>query len=464
MREEQLDLPAPVEDAPVAATPVRRDDNFDARRALLALALALAVVLGGFNLGRAFFGPLKGQDIAPYYVSSHVLVDGRPDLVYAGGRAYQGAAHYYHVPTLRKGEADLGIEANVYPPTTTVLYAPLTLFPYVAARIVFFLISLAVAAAASVLLFWDRARPERRTLLTISLLAAACFFPLWYTLYEGQVNCLLWVLAVGGLALLRKDRPVAGGAAIGVAALIKLFPAVLLVFLLVKRELRAFAAAVGAAAVAVAVALPVTGTRLWSTYLNDVLPHQASGGANYRNQGFEGFFDRLLTRNGIVASFGAHGTLATTLTIACGVALVAAAAWIARRPAPRRSDRYALEYALFLAVAVVCAPKSWEHYAVLLLPGFALAFVALFGPGRRVRPLSLATAVALSVSCVAWAFLLQTGSDYASLPHGRVANLLFSLKFLASLILIGCLGILIRREAISARSSERRPAPYARAA
>jgi hypothetical protein len=215
--------------------------------------------------------------------------------------------------------------------------------------------------------------------------------------------------------------------------------------LLVKRQFRAAAVAVATAVGLALASVPATGAGIWRTWLVDVLPHQqSSGNAAARNQTFGGFFDRLLTHNGVVASFGNHPSLARALATACAVALVLAGAWLVRRPVAPDTDRFALEYALFLVIGIVATQKSFEHYAVFLLPAYALGFAALYVDGRLPERARDVVGIAMAISYVTWAFLLQTGTDYQALPHGRLANPLYSAKFFATLVLAGCVWRILR--------------------
>ena len=69
-------------------------------------------------------------------------------------------------------------------------------------------------------------------------------FPMFWVVRAGQWGGLLRALVVIGWYCVRWDRPIAGGLAVGIAASLKLFPALLLVYFFLRHR-RGFVAGVG---------------------------------------------------------------------------------------------------------------------------------------------------------------------------------------------------------------------------
>jgi hypothetical protein len=184
---------------------------------------------------------------------------------------------------------------------------------------------------------------------------------------------------------LRRRREIAAGMALGVAATFKLFPGVVMVFLLAARRYRAFAAA---AAVYLAIAAFMTATyglAAWPMFLKlqDGIARGWAG--TLRNASLQGIVLRAL-------SPACKGTpqptaLTTVVVSVLGLALVVLAgvlSWRALKAArsgdPRQID---LPFALITVVATFLNPWIWEHYYVLMIqPAFVLV-ASLYGAFRR---------------------------------------------------------------------------------
>lgn len=96
-----------------------------------------------------------------------------------------------------------------------------------------------VAFSSDLLTAWLLARVWGRASALGYLLLGTPLLVFMYLRLDG----VSVALAVAGFALVRRERPTAGGLAIAGAALVRLWPAALIPFLLVRRRLRAFAVA-----------------------------------------------------------------------------------------------------------------------------------------------------------------------------------------------------------------------------
>jgi hypothetical protein len=103
----------------------------------------------------------------------------------------------------------------------------------------------ALDGVVALLLAWGWGRRAALAYLVIGLAFA------WYPFLYLRLDLLSVALAVGGLALIRRHRPVAGGATVALACFAKIWPVALIPLLIVRRAWRALAAfiAVGVAGV-----------------------------------------------------------------------------------------------------------------------------------------------------------------------------------------------------------------------
>ena len=391
----------------------------------LLFLLAMCLSWGGFNLGRSLFGPKFGLDFTQYYVASRMVLGGEAHNIYRADGYYLAKAASYGAVT-EAGET----MTNAYPPFVAFAFIPFALLPFRPALLLFSITGLLALGVGVGAFFSDEDRMTRRDFILAGLLIAFSFFPVYYSLYMGQVNALLFLCMALVLYFARRGRPWHAGFFIAVAALVKIFPAVLIVFFAAKRQIKPVVAAIMFTILLGAVSLTVCRPSLYVTYLTQVLPRQTDGGAYYRNQGLGGFFARLLTHNDYVNALTNSPALARGLGLLTGAFVLLVALAVAAR---RGKDRlkFDLEFGLCLVATVLALPKSWEHYGVLLLLAYlAILRLVAYAPGVPPVPLLLTF-----LSFFVWTFLLPQGTDYTQLPHSILMQPLFSAKCLATAML-----------------------------
>jgi alpha-1,2-mannosyltransferase len=319
-----------------------------AQAALLALAATLYVLVMVQAAGRH-------QDLDTYLHAGRDLLAGRslytPFLT-----------HPFPDPTLRP--------AFIYPPAFALLVAPLSLLPAGAAAVLWLGTMQAAIAGALVLTCWTlRPRPWATVLM---ITATLTFYPLWVDAIQGQANGMIVLLSIAGVFLLVRGRPM-GGLAIGVAAALKLTPALLAVWLLVDRRWRAamFCAA-GFALVTGLGALARPADSL--TFFSRVLPQLAKGTAYYSNQSVSGFLKRLFTVNPYTNPI-APLSFEPALAIACAVLLLGF--WLVRC---NSRDPWSAGVS-FLPLLPLLSSVTWAHHLVIVLPVMWTALATLARAG-----------------------------------------------------------------------------------
>lgn len=397
----------------------------------LAILYGVAVVWGGYNLGRAAFGPKRGEDFIQHFVASRMLLEGKAALTLGSAEVYAERAAAYGVPPLKAGDEEIPMMASPYPPPVALLFAPFALLGFQAALEVFTLVNVAAAAVATALLFAGEPDRDRRRFATAAALGfTLLFFPLAYTLYMGQMNAILVALCVGALHLSRRGRDGRAGFCIALAITLKIFPAILLLFFLLKRRPKVIVSALAGVAALVAISLPWFPPAAYADYATRVLPESYVGGTWVRNQGLHGVLLRLLTENPHVAPLLEAPTLVRPLAMLGNLAILATLVTATRRRVAPASPRFAVELSLYLVAALLLLSKSWEHYGVFLLPAYLLLGERLLSEGARPARLFL-----LAASFSVWAFVLTAGDEYRALPRAAIAQPLFATKFLATLAL-----------------------------
>jgi alpha-1,2-mannosyltransferase len=321
-----------------------------------------------------------------------------------------------------------------YPPFAALLFAPLSWLPVTAGRV---LVSAATVLALPVTSYlvlrlppWPaRLHRDRAAQLALAFSAAAIWLePERTNLKYGQVNVLLTLLVLVDLVWIEQGRhPRLGGALIGVAAGIKLTPALFAVYLLATRRYRAAATAGAAFAATVAMAFalaPGDAARYWDLSFLD--PAHVGRIQNVANQSLLGALARVLG----TLSVGPVWLPAAAAVGGAGIALAARAG---------RAGQAAQAFALCAVTSLLISPISWSHHWVLAVPALLTALVA----ARR----SVAGLAAVAIVAIAgWAAIIWRvplgGGHYAELNLTPLQLIVADAYVLAGLASVG-LGLVL---------------------
>ncbi|MGW4568931.1 glycosyltransferase family 87 protein [Streptomyces sp. NPDC004561] len=299
---------------------------------VLGLGAAVAAFTATVPLLRGFF------DLKVYYGTVHTWV-------HHAGRIYD-----YRVPGTAYG--------FTYPPFAAVVMLPLAMM----GRNTAIAVSLLVNLAALAVVLWILAGPGRRRQgwyrWSLGLCLLALFEPLRDTFSFGQVNLVLLALVLGDAWLLAVGRGRWAGAGIGLAAAVKLTPALFIGLLLLagRRRAAGIATAVAAGATALAVwADPGASRYYWTEALWDT---GRVGRLDYvSNQSLQGVLARL-------------GETGRPLWATVVLLTLCVWGWRARRAVT--AGDWPAAFALTGAAACLVSPITWVHHLVWLLPSFAV--------------------------------------------------------------------------------------------
>ncbi|MGP8301816.1 glycosyltransferase 87 family protein [Streptomyces inhibens] len=312
--------------------------------------------------------------------------------------------------TVRNGESLYDMVAtsarlpNTYPPFAALLFTPLTLLGVPAMRTLAtagnLLLLVAVVHLSLRLVGRPLRLPRPAATLALSALLVWCE-PVWTTLRYGQINLLVAVLVLWDLT--RKDTNRLAGIGIGIAAGLKLTPALFAVFLALAGAVRAarlIRSGAGAraawnpwlrqAAVATAtflatallsaLALPRDSYRFWTEI---VFAADRVGEVEITaNQSLRGVLARLLHSH----DPGTAWVVVAGLTAVLGLAL-AAGTLLRGVGEPSAESRGRAWAAVACAVtALLVSPISWSHHWVWAVPVLILlGSEALHHSGRAAR-------------------------------------------------------------------------------
>ena len=283
------------------------------------------------------------------------------DVYRAGARAFLEGDNLY----TRSYEVGGITLPFTYPPLAAILFIPVALVPYPVALVGWTL-------ASAVLLWWclvivlRHAVPavNHRVIATWILPLALLAEPVRETLGFGQINIILMALVLADTLTRRPWLP--RGVLIGLAAAIKLTPAVFILVFLVRRQWRdaavTFLSGVG---FTLAAAL-VSWRNSWTYWLDTLTDTGRIGGEAYAsNQSIRGVLARL-------AEPGEQADRLLWLVLVIGALGLIIVAML-------RAQTMLATVLLASTAALLCSPVSWSHHWVWLIP---VAVTLLLGPGR----------------------------------------------------------------------------------
>jgi hypothetical protein len=158
-------------------------------------------------------------------------------------------------------------------------------------------------------------------------------------------------------------RDILGGLPIGLGAMLKVYPAFLLLYFVVRRRWKLIAAILGSAILLQAASLLVIGLQENQAYFFRILPTMLGETSKVATQNLA--LGRYLQELFGLAPFAAKRVAQGLVLILLGLFFYATSR--GRRNGPDR-DRTALEFSLFLALILLWMPNSWISYQLLLLP------------------------------------------------------------------------------------------------
>jgi alpha-1,2-mannosyltransferase len=262
-----------------------------------------------------------------------------------------------------------------YPPVSAVAFGVLAMAPLLVAATALTVAGLAALSATTIL-----ATPARFAAPAVMICAFA-FEPVRSTLLFGQVNLVLMGLVAADCLLPRTRYP--RGLLIGVAAAVKLTPAVFVLFFLARRQYPPVVTAAVTFACVTGLGMllaPADSVAYWHVTIFD--PSRIGGAAFATNQSLRG----ALTRLGLGQD--------VWLVLAAAVLVLA---WHGARRAHRLGDPV-VALLVVAAAGLLVSPVSWSHHWVWIVPAVAvfatrvgptpalLATTALFTVGHRFLP------------------------------------------------------------------------------
>ena len=281
----------------------------------------------------------------------------------------------------RRDEAQARDEAaasdwvQAHPPAMTLFFVPIVIaFGNMGSYLAISVLSLASLLAALVLIGRALGYTLGRVGSSFVVLAVLGWAPTIDVWRNGQSGLYLLLLIVAGWIWLRDGRPMLAGVAIGVATCLKLYPGILLVYL-VLRHRAAFVSAVATIVCIFAATCLLCGPGAFIEYART---------AGFVTNLYADYAANISLLGLLIAIFNDPSVLSSlrvaTAVLSLAIALAAVCLIVARGPkdADNRTS-LDLEFSLFLSFAPLMVPIAWEHYLVMLILPLAVLGAHAFG-------------------------------------------------------------------------------------
>jgi alpha-1,2-mannosyltransferase len=397
-------------------TPPTRTHRPIARRLLVLVLVAAAVVAAQWWYGNRH----EFLDLRIYVNAVRWWVDGQPLYEFVHHDPIQGRLGF------------------TYPPFAALVLLPLAAIGFQGSVLLFSTVTAAAVAMTTYWLVRPLARKHNLPLwfaLGLALPLVSTLEPIRETVTFGQINMLLILLVLTDLLVVAPRWPRLAGIGIGLAAAIKLTPAIFIVYLLTTGRWRAAltgaATATGATLLAAAVAWDDS-WRFWTSALWET--------------GRVGHTDRIANQSlyGLLARLSAPEPPNRPLWFALVALAAAYGLWRARRAALAGDEVAGLTLTGFVGTLV--SPITWPHHLFWFVPALLVLLDAALGQGgQRRRPglLVLAILCWLSVT-VSVISLFDLGLSRRLFADGLPGFLIMNWYVLLTVLLIVTLPVRTR--------------------
>jgi hypothetical protein len=376
---------------------IRRINSPAGLRALLVVFVLIVIVFSALPLLRYFWGRTLFDYKLWYDTGKHVL---------AGHEIY----------FFRSGKYDF-----MYPPPCALFLAGASLLGQGGLILLLVTINSAAwfcSARLSALLAGGQTGARNVWLYVVPSLLVIVY--IWSSYHLGQPNLVLLALMLGAFVALGADREVVAGGLIAIAAAIKAFPVLAIVYLVYRRYWMA-AASLVVTLVFLVLILPAPfrgferawrDIEKWSagmlTYSEVKVGQRPMRSYTWKNQSLIGVSNRLLRHVDAAAASAPHSPVyiniadlkfSTVNAFITAVALALGLMFIAAVPQRdvRRPETDAIEFALLLLLILMITPLSFGYfYSWLMLPFAVATQQVLAGKGSAILWWSLAALVLLA--------------------------------------------------------------------
>jgi hypothetical protein len=309
-----------------------------------------------------------------------------------------GAARLFLVhksPYTEEGLATMGIGFYGFghPPTTSFWFLPFAKLEYPVMSELLAIITLGTLFAQVVICTNELDLPIKPAVVAMAfgwLVGTSWMTEHFHVVQVSEIISFTYVLA---WYFLRRDRDIAAGVVLGLACTFKLFPGVLVLFLLLSGRIKAVVAACASYLPVAALMTLGYGVRSWSMFSEQQAPMVQYWVGDLRNSSLTGVIAHLvrpLDRYPMMRAIWPEQNIRqlphTTPPVvlwgtAASLLLLAVLWWLSRRAAKHRTT-IDVPFAAFAAASVFVNVWAWEHYYAMLIFPLFVVLAAVWQHGR----------------------------------------------------------------------------------
>jgi hypothetical protein len=328
--------------------------------------------------------------------------------------------------------------ANTHPPPAVLLTIPLARLEYREAFLLWSLLSLGLFGVTIWLLVRQFTIRLSAAWLVSGIAALLVWYPFREQVLQGQINLVLLFLPVISWAAHRCAWHWTAGAALGAATAIKLFPGLLLVYFVVRRQWRVVASSAAMLIAITVLCALVLGMRTYAVYLGEVLPASNQWLSHWYNPSLMAFWTKLFDP-GPAGGAIIPAWYKPLLTRVGGVVSCAALIAILVRTTLRARSRSELDQAFGLTVTgmLLVSPITWSHSLVLLIiPLTFLWMHPIRSPALRITAIFLILTLAVPPHRL-WQAFIPGGWPYGTVrPWQTLTALAFQCYAIVGLFML----------------------------
>lgn len=335
--------------------------------------------------------------------------DDFPSYYYAGKLALAGHDIYKPIPR---------VHPYIYPPFFSLLVGPLTLLNIKSAALIWLALNIVLYLASAWLLYRILFKDYDDAILIWTAVIAAGLIPAQLDLLHGQVNTFILFLLTAALWSYVNRRDLLCGILIGLAAAIKITPALLVLFFLVKKEYRVVLGALAALLITLFIPIPFFGI-IQTVFLLDkwfdlvISPFilDAQVRIKFTNQSLTATVYRLLTHANVKETGGPYYVnflslpreTAKWFIRGLSAVILLVGYFVVKKPSGRDSSCFFAQYSIVLLSMLILSGISWHHHYVLMLLPFMVSLKLARETGSKYFTVGMGVSfISVNLSFVFW--------------------------------------------------------------
>lgn len=233
-----------------------------------------SVKYGGWILCLALIGyfifqspQMGGNDFSNSYFGASFFLQGEFDLGIFDPYAFNKKIH-------DEGYRNLFLNYNPNPPSTSIFFVPFALIPLDASKLLFNIVTSVFFLFSAYRLCRYTNVDQRLIMLCIPIVF---FIPIRNQILFGQTYFLIFALMAEGFIAHERRNLLLASVLWSAAIFIKVFPAIIVLFLILKKDWKQIIYLGGLCMVILLISVALQGIEVWKTYLSVILPRNNQG-------------------------------------------------------------------------------------------------------------------------------------------------------------------------------------------